>query len=130
MLVLFKQNLIDNRLFLTFFSSVLILFLISFIGNASQLVYADFNFGAAGDWGCTSNTDATLTNVKGKGPERVFGSGDYSYASTGTCFFNKIDPTGLTGITKIAIGNHEDDDSEGFSGYMSHFGTFSDILLL
>jgi Bacterial Ig domain/F5/8 type C domain/Calcineurin-like phosphoesterase len=83
---------------------------------------ADFNFGAAGDWGCTSNTDATLTNVKGKGPERVFGLGDYSYASTGTCFFNKIDPTGLTGITKIAIGNHEDDDSEGFSGYMSHFG--------
>ena len=33
-----------------------------------------------------------------------------------------LDPTGLTGITKIAIGNHEDDDSEGFSGYMSHFG--------
>jgi Calcineurin-like phosphoesterase len=28
----------------------------------------------------------------------------------------------LTFITKIAIGNHEDDDSEGFSGYMSHFG--------
>ena len=23
---------------------------------------------------------------------------------------------------KIAIGNHDDDDSEGFSGYMSHFG--------
>jgi uncharacterized protein YxeA len=83
---------------------------------------ADFNFGAAGDWGCTSNTDATLTNVKGKGPERVFALGDYSYASTGTCFFNKIDPTGLTSITKIAIGNHEDDDSEGFSSYMSHFG--------
>jgi hypothetical protein len=57
---------------------------------------ADFNFGAEGDWGCTSNTNATLTNVKGKGPERVFGLGDYSYASTGTCFFNKIDPTGLT----------------------------------
>jgi F5/8 type C domain/Bacterial Ig domain/Calcineurin-like phosphoesterase len=83
---------------------------------------ADFNFGAAGDWGCTSNTDATLTNMKGKGPERVFALGDYSYASTGTCFFNKIDPTGLTSITKIAIGNHEDDDSEGFSSYMSHFG--------
>jgi concanavalin A-like lectin/glucanase superfamily protein/calcineurin-like phosphoesterase family protein len=83
---------------------------------------ADFNFGAAGDWGCTSNTDATLSNVKGKSPERVFALGDYSYSSTGTCFFNKIDPTGLTSITKIAIGNHEDDDSEGFSSYMSHFG--------
>jgi hypothetical protein len=83
---------------------------------------ADFNFGAAGDWGCNSNTDATLANVKGKSPERVFALGDYSYAPTGTCFFNKIDPTGLTSITKIAIGNHEDDDNEGFSSYMSHFG--------
>jgi hypothetical protein len=92
--------------------------------NWSQFVSAavsDFNFGAAGDWGCTSNTDATLTNMNGKGPERVFGLGDYSYASTGSCFFTKIDGSDLTGKTKIAIGNHEDDDSEGFSGYMSHF---------
>jgi predicted phosphodiesterase len=92
--------------------------------NWSQFVSAaisDFNFGAAGDWGCTSNTDATLANMKGKSPERVFGLGDYSYASTGSCFFTKIDGSGLTGNTKIAIGNHEDDDSEGFSGYMSHF---------
>ena len=92
--------------------------------NWSQFVSAavsDFNFGAAGDWGCTSNTDATLANMNGKGPERVFGLGDYSYASTGSCFFTKIDGSGLTGKTKIAIGNHEDDDSEGFSGYMSHF---------
>jgi hypothetical protein len=81
----------------------------------------DYNFAAAGDWGCTSNTDATLVNMNGKGPERVFGLGDYSYASTGSCFFSKIDASGLTGKTKIAIGNHEDDDSEGFSGYMSHF---------
>jgi len=92
--------------------------------NWSQFASAtvsDFNFGAAGDWGCTSNTDATLANMNGKGPERVFGLGDYSYASTGSCFFTKIDGSGLTGKTKIAIGNHEDDDSEGFSGYMSHF---------
>ena len=92
--------------------------------NWSQFVSAavsDFNFAAAGDWGCTSNTDATLANMNGKGPERVFGLGDYSYASTGSCFFTKIDGSGLTGKTKIAIGNHEDDDSEGFSGYMGHF---------
>ena len=87
----------------------------------AQFAYSDTNFGAAGDWGCTSNTDATLANVKNKNPARVFALGDYSYASTGTCFFNKIDPTGLTGITEIAIGNHEDDNSEGFSSYMSHF---------
>jgi Calcineurin-like phosphoesterase len=46
--------------------------------------------------------------------------GDYSYQSTGTCWFNKIGP--IDSITKISIGNHEDDSSEGFDGYMSHFG--------
>ena len=80
---------------------------------------ADFNFGAAGDWECNPNTDATVTNLKGKSPELVFGLGDYSYASTGSCWFTKI--ADIDSITKIAIGNHEDDDSEGFSGYMSHF---------
>ena len=109
----------ENPFFVISISILSIFTIMSFLPTHTL---ADSNFGAAGDWGCTSNTDATLSNVKGKSPERVFGLGDYSYASTGTCFFNKIDPTGLTGITKIAIGNHEDDDSEGFSGYMSHFG--------
>ncbi len=80
----------------------------------------DYNFVAAGDWGCTSNTDATVNNMVSKNPERVLGLGDYSYASTGTCWFNKISP--IDSITKITIGNHEDDSDEGFSGYMSHFG--------
>lgn len=90
--------------------------------KVSEPVYAltDYNFVAAGDWGCTSNTDATVSNMVGKNPELVLGLGDYSYASTGICWFNKIDP--LDDITRIAIGNHEDDSSEGFSGYMSHFG--------
>ena len=26
----------------------------------------DYNFGAAGDWGCNSNTDATVSNMVGK----------------------------------------------------------------
>jgi hypothetical protein len=81
---------------------------------------ADFNFRAAGDWGCTSNTDATVSNMYGKDPERVFGLGDYSYESTGTCWFNKIGP--IDSVTKIAFGNHEDSSSEGFSGYICDFG--------
>lgn len=52
----------------------------------------DYNFVAAGDWGCTSNTDSTISNMISKSPERVLGLGDYSYASTGTCWFNKIAP--------------------------------------
>ena len=81
---------------------------------------ADYNLDAAGDWGCNSNTDKTVDNIDGKNPERVLALGDYSYSSTGSCWFNKIGP--IDSITKIAIGNHEDDSDEGFSGYMSHFG--------
>jgi len=81
---------------------------------------ADYNLDAAGDWGCSSNTDKTVDNIDGKNPERVLALGDYSYSSTGSCWFNKIGP--IDSITKIAIGNHEDDSDEGFSGYMSHFG--------
>src|SRR6185503_2828299 len=66
-----------------------------------------------------SNTDATVSNMANKSPERVFALGDYSYQSTGTCWFNKIGSIGDN--MHIAIGNHEDDDSEGFSGYMSKF---------
>lgn len=104
-----------------------VVFLLSFLTAVSvslQIQDAsaidDYNFVAAGDWGCSSNTDAVVNNMVSKNPERVLGLGDYSYASTGTCWFNKISP--IDSITKITIGNHEDDSSEGFSGYMSHFG--------
>jgi hypothetical protein len=100
--------------------SILILNIFTIISFEPAYALADYNFGAAGDWGCNSNTDATVSNIDGKDPERVFALGDYSYQSTGTCWFNRIGP--IDSITKIAIGNHEDDDNEGFSAYMSHFG--------
>jgi len=86
----------------------------------SSVVFADFNFDATGDWGCSSSTSSTINNIKGKGPERVFGIGDYSYSSTATCWLDKI--SDIKSKTKIAIGNHEDDSDEGFSQYMSAFG--------
>ena len=82
---------------------------------------AEPNFGAAGDWGCSSNTGSTVSNIRShNSPERVFGIGDYSYTSTPTCWLNIIDP--IKSRTRIAIGNHEDDSNEGFSSYMSAFG--------
>jgi len=95
-------------------------FLLFAIVFGSSVVFADFNFGAAGDWGCTSSTSSTVNNIKGKSPERVLALGDYSYASTATCWLNKI--SDIKSKTKIAIGNHEDDSDEGFSQYMSAFG--------
>jgi len=91
-----------------------------FSGISASFALTTFNFGATGDWGCSSNTGQTVSNIKGKGPERILAIGDYSYSSTATCWLNKI--TDLKSKTKIAIGNHEDDNDEGFSQYMSAFG--------
>jgi len=55
-----------------------------------------------------------------KNPVRIFGLGDYSYQSTGSCFFTKVNS--IDEKMDISIGNHEDDSGEGFDGYMSHFG--------
>ena len=112
------MNLENNRLLPVFILSLAFIFLSSFSGI--HFLYADSTFTAAGDWGCTSNTDATVTNMVNKNPARVFGLGDYSYQSTGSCFFTKVNS--IDEKMDIAIGNHEDDTDEGFSGYMSHFG--------
>jgi Calcineurin-like phosphoesterase len=97
-------------------------FLFFSVVNLYQLVYAlaDFNFAAVGDWGCNSNTDATVNNIKGKNPELVLALGDYSYQPTATCWLNKIQS--IDSITRINIGNHEDTVSKGFNQYMEHFG--------
>jgi hypothetical protein len=81
---------------------------------------ADFNFPAAGDWGCNSNTQKTVKNINSKSPERVLALGDYSYEPTATCWLNLVDD--FDARTRIAIGNHEDDDDEGYQTYKSHFG--------
>src|SRR6185503_9583956 len=94
----FREN---NRLFSVFALSLAFIFLSMF---GVQLSYADSTYTAAGDWGCTSNTDATVSNMANKGPEHVFALGDYSYQSTGTCWFNKIGS--IDDNMHIAIGNH------------------------
>ena len=115
------KNLANNRFLLILISSLTLIVLSTFSSNLVQSSFADSTFTAAGDWECNSNTDQTVTNMAGKNPNYAFGLGDYSYASTGSCWWNKL-TSSLNSVMKIAIGNHDDDDSEGFSGYMSHFG--------
>ena len=80
-----------------------------------------FNAGVAGDYGCGSNAKTTISKIKGfHTPERVFALGDYSYQSSADCWLSII--SSVKSITRIAIGNHEDDSSEDFSHYMSSFG--------
>ena len=114
----FFVNLENTRLLPVFILSLAFIVLPAFIGIDD--IYADSTFTAAGDWGCTSNTDATVTNMANKNPSHIFALGDYSYQSTGSCFFTKVNS--IDEKMDITIGNHEDDNDEGFSGYMSHFG--------
>lgn len=66
----------------------------------------DFNFAAAGDWGCTNITTHTVNNILDKDPQLVIGLGDFSYEPTADCWFEKIAP--IDDRMKIAIGNHDD----------------------
>jgi hypothetical protein len=84
---------------------------------------SDFNFAAAGDWACTSDTTDTVNNILGKNPELVLGLGDYSYEDTADCWFDIIQP--INNIMKIVIGNHEIEEESILTEYMNRFGLTS-----
>src|SRR5919107_2887046 len=80
-------------------------------------ISTDFNFGAAGDWGCTDDTSDTVDNILDKAPEIVLGLGDYSYDDdSADCWFDIVQP--IDNIMKISIGNHDVEDLEAL---MNHF---------
>jgi hypothetical protein len=80
-------------------------------------INTNFNFAAAGDWGCTDDTTDTVNNILDKKPELVLGLGDYSYEDSPDCWFDVIQP--IANTLKISIGNHDVEDLEAL---MSHFG--------
>ena len=77
----------------------------------------NFNFAAAGDWGCTDDTTDTVNNILDKTPEIILGLGDYSYEDSPDCWFDVIQP--IDNTLKISIGNH---DVEDLDSLMGHFG--------
>ena len=84
----------------------------------------NFNFAAAGDWACNSNTTDTVSNIIDKNPKLVLGLGDYYYSHynesrTPDCWFKIIKP--IEQRIKISIGNHEDDSPLLLNLFMSHF---------
>jgi predicted phosphodiesterase len=73
--------------------------------------FVPFNFAAAGDWGCNSNTDKNVQSMIAKESELVLGLGDYSYESSADCWLETISP--INDKMKISIGNHDSDEEEG-----------------
>jgi hypothetical protein len=114
-------NLERRRLLPVFISSLSFIILFAFGGNLIHFTHADTTITAAGDWGCNSNTDNTVNNMDAKNPALVFGLGDYSYTSSGSCWWTNVEGA-ISSPVKITFGNHEDESSEGLSGYKSHFG--------
>src|ERR687889_557222 len=83
-------------------------------------ISTNFNFGAAGDWGCTDDTSDTVNNILDKAPEIVLGLGDYSYDDSADCWFDVVNP--IDDRMKIQIGNHDHREVGNLPKYMNHFG--------
>ena len=68
----------------------------------------NFNFVAAGDWGCGKDAHNTFGMMKQMEPELFLALGDYSYEPSLGCWFNIVESAGPS--LKVVVGNH---DAEG-----------------
>jgi hypothetical protein len=101
------------------------LFSILFVGTfylPARNIYgaSDLKILTVGNWGCTSNSQATINNINSKKPNLVLGLGDYSYESTPDCWFNEIKP--FDSKVRISIGNHDVMNNKLLNSYLEHFG--------
>ncbi|MFN2435284.1 MAG: metallophosphoesterase [Nitrososphaeraceae archaeon] len=86
-------------------------------GNGEE----NFNFAAAGDFGCSTNTQNTVANMEKQGPEFVLALGDLSYHSTADCWFDIMTP--LKDKTMISFGYHDVEDGQAKTNqYLKSFG--------
>ena len=108
------------KLFLSIFS-LLLLGLVTYSGTFMKESYAasGTHIVAAGDWGCSKNTEETVKLAQSMNPQLLLALGDYSYEKTATCWLDLIKP--VDSITKINFGNHEDSDNL-INAYLNHFG--------
>ncbi|MGZ5490229.1 MAG: metallophosphoesterase [Nitrososphaeraceae archaeon] len=88
--------------------------------SSAAVTLGDFNFAAAGDWGCTSNTINTVQNIIDLDPEFVLALGDLSYDSSAKCWLEIVSP--IANKTMITIGNHDTDSTIKLKEYTDFFG--------
>jgi Calcineurin-like phosphoesterase len=92
-------------LFGVHFSSALSVFAQS--SNKISAGSSEFNFAAAGDWGCKEMSQRTVNNIRTKDPELVLALGDFSYQKDTGCWFRILSP--ILNKTRIVIGEHDYD---------------------
>ncbi len=85
-------------------------------GNGEE----NFNFAAAGDFGCSANTQNTIENMQSKDPEIVLTLGDHSYHSTADCWFDMMSP--VKDKLMVTLGHHDVEDGQAkMNQYMNSF---------
>ncbi len=82
----------------------------------------EFNFVAAGDFGCSDRTNKTIAGMMSKKPELVLALGDLSYQKNADCWFNAVSPLDSNDKVKIMIGEHDvADNPSKYYQYIKHF---------
>ncbi len=82
----------------------------------------DFNFVAAGDFGCGDEPNRTIGGMIKKDPEIVIALGDLSYDKSAACWINSMTPLDNPGRIKISIGNHDlTKKMIKYNTYLQHF---------
>ena len=86
--------------------------------KGEEINKTEFNFVAAGDWGCGHEAIHTFSMMKSMEPELYLGLGDYSYQNSIDCWVDIVKSAG--NAFKISLGNH---DTEGnlLRAYMDEF---------
>jgi len=98
---------------------IFLVFLLQFMPiKGEEINKAEFNFVAAGDWGCDHEAIHTFSMMKSMEPELYLGLGDYSYQNSIDCWLDIVKSAG--NAFKISLGNH---DTEGnlLRAYMDEF---------
>lgn len=113
-----------------------IIFAFVIFGSFHNLVYAenedkakdklqkiqDFNFVAAGDFGCGAESNRTIEGMIKKYPEIVIALGDLSYDKSAACWITSVRPLDNVGRVKIAIGTHDlTKKMIKYNDYLQHF---------
>jgi hypothetical protein len=82
----------------------------------------DFNFVAAGDFGCGDEPNRTIEGMIKKDPEIVIALGDLSYDKSASCWLVSVMPLDNPGKIKITIGDHDlTKKMRKYNDYLQHF---------
>ena len=89
----------------------------------------DFNFVAAGDYGCSKNAKNTINSMKDKKPELVLPLGDLSVDNTATCWLDLASP--FDDRLQMTFGYSEVKDGESkLNQYKKAFGLDEPLLFI